>query len=210
MFGHTLEIESEGSTLDVAVNQGIDRFGCSRAEVDIEILQLPAKGFLGLFGARPAKVRIRLTDRALIARRSAQKLLRLTGIEAKVDALTGSERIDLTIDSEESNLIIGRRGVTLEALQSLVITLTDREVQDRTPIVIDIDGYRQRKEFSLRRLARRLSSQVRRTGRKATIDPLPPEDRRLFHLALKEEYGVECRSVGQGIERKMVLSPRKT
>jgi len=210
MFGHTLQIESEGATLDAAVEKGIERFGCTRAEVDIEILQLPKRSFLGLLGRRPAKVRLRLTDRAFIARSLAQKLLQLAGFEAHVEALAGSERIELAIESEESSLIIGRRGVTLDALQSLVTSLADRQMQDRTPIVIDIDGYRRRKESSLRRLARRLSSQVRRTGRKATVDPLPPEDRRLFHLALKEEYGIECRSVGQGVERKMVLSPRKS
>lgn len=210
MEAQLLTIESEGDSVDEAVATGLAALGCTRAEVEIEILQVPARKLFGLLGTQPARVRLTLIDRGFIAGRYTEHLLTQAGFDARVEVGFGREQIDLMIESAESSLIIGRRGATLEALQSLVVTLTDRRVKDRTPIVLDIDGYRRRKRASLRRLANRLCRQVRRTGRKATVNPLPPDERRLFHLALKDEFGVECRSVGQGHERKMILTPRKS
>jgi spoIIIJ-associated protein len=206
MVGDILEVELSGSTIDETVDQALLRLGCSRAEVETTIVQTPSSGLFGLFGVRPARIRVRLSDRAFIARLITENLLRLSGFDCTVVVQTGSEMVDLKIGGNDSRLIIGRHGQTLEALQSLVTLLTDRQISDRTPIFLDIDDYRARRASSLRRLARRLASQVRRTGRPASIQSLPPEERRILHLAFKEESGVETCSVGQGHERKIIVS----
>lgn len=204
-----IESEVTADTVDAAVDRALERFGCSRAEINTDILQVPSTGFLGLFGRRPARVRVRLIDRAFVARRLCQHLLAMSGFDASVTVHPASDRIDLQITSPESSLVIGRRGQTLDALQALVVTLTDRHVAERTPIVLDVDDYRTRRAESLRQLARRLSSQVRRSGRPATVQPLSPDERRIVHQTLEDEPGIETRSIGQGFERKMLVSSRR-
>lgn len=206
MVGNVIEREDSGSTIEEAVEKALLNLGCSRAEVETTIVQTPSVRLFGLLGTRPAQVRVRLTDRAFIARVVTEHLLKLIGFSCTVEVLIGGDHINLKITGIESRLIIGRHGQTLEALRALVVLLTDRQVADRTPIVLDIDNYRVRRTASLRRLARRLASQVRRTGRPATVQPLPPEERRILHLAFKDEYGVYTRSIGQGHERKIVVS----
>ena len=206
MLASILEIEESAPTIEKAVDRALHKLGCSRAEVETTILSMPSSFLFGLIGSRPARVRVRLTDRAYIARTLTEKLLHLCGLSGQVEVSPGSEEIYLNINSSDSSLIIGRQGQTLEALQSLVVLLTDRQVEDRTSIVLDIDNYRTRRASSLRRLARSLSAKVRRSGRSVTVQPLPPEERRILHLALEEETGIESRSVGQGHERKMVVS----
>lgn len=205
MVGDFLEVEESGATIEEAVERALLKFGCSRAEVETTIVKAPSSGFFGLFGARPAQVRIRLTDRPSIARVIAEHLLGLSGFSCTVDLQPGGKQINLDINGDQSSLIIGRHGRTLEALQALVVLLTDRCITDRTPIILDCDGYRVRRAASLRRLARRVANQVRRAGRSFTVQVLPPEERRILHLALKEENGIESRSIGQGLERKIVV-----
>lgn len=209
MLYDLIETETVAATVDAAVDLALERFACTRAEIDSEILQIPSRGFLGLIGRRPARVRVRLIDRGYIARRICEHLLERSGFTASVTVHSASERIELHIEGDESSRIIGRRGQTLDALQSLTVTLTDRNVPDRTPIVLDVDNYRSRRADSLRQLARRLSAQVRRSGRPATVQPLPPEERRIVHLTLEDEPGIETRSIGHGFERKMLVSSRR-
>lgn len=206
MVENLLEIENSGPTIEAAVEKGLIHLGCSRAEVKTTIIQTPSSGLFGLFGSRPAQVRIRLTDRALTARVIAEKILRLSGFHCTVDVHLVGEQIHLRLEGIESRLIVGRHGQTLEALQTLVVLLTDREMSDRTPIILDVGDYGVRRGSSLRRLARHIAAQVRRTGRAASVQPFPPEERRILHLAFKDESGIETRSVGQGYERKIVVS----
>jgi spoIIIJ-associated protein len=209
MVASILEIEDCAPTVEGAVDKALKKLGCTRAEVETTIVKMPSSGLFGLFGllgARPARVRVRLTDRAFVARALAEKLLVLCGLSGQVEVEASREQIDLKICGNDSSQVIGRQGQTIDALQSLVVLLTDRQIEDRTPIVLDIGNYRARRASSLRRLARRLSAQVRRSGRPLTVQPLPPEERRILHLALEEETGIESRSVGHGYERKMVVS----
>lgn len=209
MIERLLEIESFGETIEEAVEKSLLQLRCTRAEVQTTIVQAPSSGLFGLIGSRQAQVKVRLTDRAVIARVICGQLLKICGFDCTVDVHLESERIHLNIEGNESSLIIGRHGQTLEALQSIVVLLTDRHVSDRTPVVLDIDNYRVRRERSLERLARRLASQVRRTGRAVLVPPLPPEERKVFHLSIRKEDGVDSRSLGEGYERKIVVSSSK-
>lgn len=194
-------------SVDLAVQQGLDVLGCSRAEVDIDIIQTPSRGFLGIFGVRPAEVRLRLVDPAYIARRIAQHLLALAELPGEVRVIPCGSKVLLDIDTSESRLVIGRHGQTLDAFNTLVCSLTDRLVGSRVPLIVDSNGYRQHRLQSLQRLARKLASQVRRSGREEQINPLPPEDRRVVHQALVGEEGVVARTIGKGFERKMIVHP---
>jgi len=209
MASHPLHVEIEAPDLDEAVSRALAQLDCGRAEVELEILQLQSRGFLGLLGCRPARVKLSLSDRGVIARQLLRRLLELSGFSAQVEVSPSSQQIELLLSSEQSSLLIGRHGQTLEALQSLVTTMTDRLTTDRTPLCLDIDGYRQRRQLFLQQLARRLFRQVRRSRRSAATPPLSSGERRIVYELARQEADIEAFSQTQNGDFKVVvLQPR--
>ncbi|MDH3960907.1 MAG: KH domain-containing protein, partial [Desulfuromonadales bacterium] len=167
-------------------------------------------GFLGLFGKRQARVRVKLHDRGAIARQFTDGLLRLSGLSVEIEVLTSTKQIQLLLSSDDSSLLIGRHGQMLDAMQSLVGTMTDRQTTDRTPIVLDVDGYRARRHEFLTRLADKLSCKVRETRKPATTPPLTLGERRILYERFKQEVDLEAISRNHEGDRKvMVLKPRE-
>jgi spoIIIJ-associated protein len=113
------------------------------------------------------------------------------------------------LDEETVGIMIGRRGETLRSLQFLLNTLVNRHVGRWPQIVIDIGNYRQRRQESLEGLARRVAEQVRATGRPHALDPMQAYDRRIVHMALREDPTVYTESTGEGETRKITVYPKK-
>jgi len=209
MTQNLLQVETEAATLDQAVESALKGLNCTRAEVDIDVLQMHSSGVLGFFGKRTARVRVRIHDRAVMSRQILLKLLALSGFDAEVKLLAGSEQIEMQLISEQSSLLIGRHGQTLDALQSLTLTMTDRQTTDRTPISIDVDGYRGRRDQQLQQMAKALIKEVQRTGKSATTPPLPLTERRLVHDIFKQVKGLESHSKQyEGNRKIIILKPR--
>jgi spoIIIJ-associated protein len=205
----TLNAETTSDSLEQAVEKALMQLNCSRAEAEIEVLQTHSRGFLGLFGKRPAKIRARLCDRGAIARQVMRRLLELSGLDAAIDLSRSSRQIELKMTSENNQLLIGRHGQTLDALQLLVTTITDRLTTDRTPLEFDIAGYRlKRKEF-LHRLAQRMSRKVRQSGKPASTPPLNLFERRILHELFKLEPGLESHSKSYQKDRKVIVLKKR-
>ncbi len=113
------------------------------------------------------------------------------------------------LDEETVGIMIGRRGETLRSLQFLLNTLVNRHVGRWPQIVIDVGNYRQRRQESLEGLARRVAEQVRATGRPQALDPMQAYDRRIVHMALREDPTVYTESTGEGETRKITIYPKK-
>ncbi len=113
------------------------------------------------------------------------------------------------LDEETVGLLIGRRGETLRSLQFLLNTLVNRHVGRWPQIVIDVGNYRQRRQESLEGLARRVAEQVRATGRPLVLDPMQAYDRRIIHMALRDDASVYTESTGEGESRKITVYPKK-
>lgn len=200
-----LVTETSSSSLEDAVEKALARLNCTRSEADIEVQQLHSYGFLGLFGKRPAKIRARLCDRGAIARQITRELLQLSGLEAAIDLSRSSRMIEVKMTSDNNQLLIGRHGQTLDALQLLVTTITDRLTTDRTPLEFDIAGYRlKRKEF-LHTLAQRMSRKVRQSGKPAATPPLNLYERRILHELFKREPDLESHSNSYQKDRKVIV-----
>ena len=205
-----LHLEVTAENLDTAVENALSQLKCTRAEVDVEVLQAASSGFLGLFGKRQAKVRVKLHDRGAIARQFTDGLLRLSGLAVEIEVVTSTKQIQLLLSSDDSSLLIGRHGQMLDAMQGLVGTMTDRQTTDRTPIVLDVDGYRGRRHEFLTRLADKLSCKVRETGKPATTPPLALGERRILYERFKLEGDLEAISRNHEGDRKvMVLKLRE-
>ena len=200
-----LHVEVAAKNLDDAVEKALAQLNCTRAEADIEVLQVPSSGLFGVFGKRSAKVRVSLHDRSAIARQITCRLLLLSDLDAEVELLSSSEQIELNLLSRDPNRLIGRHGQTLDALQTLVGTMTDRLTTERTPLLLDVDGYRSRRQLFLTRLALRMSSKVRQSRKPATSPPLVISERRILHELFKQEPDLESYSKKHEGGRKTIV-----
>ena len=156
------------------------------------------------------------SSEAEAARGVLMELLALLGMEkAQVDvrraeSATDEEEPPLVLDvhGAGTDVLIGRRGKTLAALQYVTRLIIGREVAGRVHLVVDVDGFKARREQSLRRLAQRLAEQAVRTDRTVVLEPMPPHERRYVHLALRDHPHVTTQSVGEGDRRKVTIIPR--
>ena len=117
------------------------------------------------------------------------------------------DTIELDIEGEDSGLLIGRRGETLRALQFTVNLLVGQSTRGR--VILDVEGYRERRYSSLRTLASRVAERVTSTGRPITLEPMAPNERRVIHMTLADNPRVATESTGMGESRKITVLPRR-
>ncbi len=140
-----------------------------------------------------------------------QELLNKMKVNGTVSAFENEEGIKLKIDSDTDGLLIGRRGETLDALQYIVSLYENRDRKENgyRRISIDTEGYRSRREETLRRLARRNALKVAKTGRSFAMEPMNPYERRVIHSALQGFRGVATHSEGEEPNRRVIITPEE-
>jgi len=145
--------------------------------------------------------------------RLAQEVLETVLSHIPVDAAVTAQRVDgnvnLNIKGDNSGLLIGRRGKTLDALQFIVNKIVNKTLERKVRVVIDAERYRQRRRESLTQLALRMGDKAKRIRKPVTTNPMNPGDRRIVHLALKDDELLDTRSRGEGLMKKVVIIPRK-
>jgi len=114
----------------------------------------------------------------------------------------------LDVNGSASSRLIGKRGDTLAALQYVTRLITSRELQRRSEVIVDVDGYKARRARQLHALALRMAEDAMASGRVVALEPMPPHERRIIHLALRGREDVTTRSVGEGQGRKVTIVPR--
>lgn len=152
---------------------------------------------------------------APIARQTLEELLEKMGIRAKIEDYVKSpqdeddyHKLILNIRGEDLGVLIGRRGETLDALQYITRLIVGREVERRVNLVVDVEGYRARRERSLRQLAQRMAERAVATGRRQVLEPMPAAERRIVHIALRNNAQVATESVGHDDNRKVTIFVR--
>ena len=204
-------IETEGSTVEAAIESALAELGLEREEVTITILSEPTKGILK-FGAKPAKVRVTCQEEESMDTNVdapdtiLKEILNRMGIEAEVqsDLIDGSTHLNMITDMPA--LLIGKHGQTLDAIERLLNCMINRSVLVKRRVFIDTEGYRERREQSLLELAHREAARVRQTHREVILAPMSPRDRRIIHLALKADDVVSTYSQGEGEMRRVVIT----
>jgi spoIIIJ-associated protein len=192
-------------------------------QVTVEVLKKGKPGFLGL-GAEEATVRVtplqqpqEEEDVAALAKKILEELLSLMKLNATVELThppqevtrPDMESIAMEVKGEDLGILIGRRGETLASLQYIVRLIVARYQKAKVPIAIDVEGYKQRRYHVLRELALRLAQKVKATGQSTTLEPMPPDERRVVHLALSVNPDVTTQSIGEGEVRKVAIMPRR-
>ncbi|MBR0135554.1 MAG: Jag N-terminal domain-containing protein [Clostridia bacterium] len=140
-----------------------------------------------------------------------QGLIEHMGAEGKVLAARDEDCLRLRIDSEMMGMLIGHRGETLDAMQYLtgLVVNKNRKVEGYTRVTLDTEEYREKREETLRRLARKVAGQVRATGRPRALEPMNPYERRVLHSALQNNPDVTTHSEGEEPNRRVVITPRR-
>lgn len=145
-----------------------------------------------------------------IAQQFLCELTALMGLEIKVSmALDADGHVFATLEGDPQGILIGRRGETLDALQYLTSLKLNKGREDYVRITIDSEGYRQKREEVLIRLANRMANRARKTGRRVSMDPMNPYERRIFHSALQSTPGIATHSEGEEPNRHIVITPVK-
>jgi spoIIIJ-associated protein len=145
----------------------------------------------------------------LVAKESLEKILSLIPIDTTVRAEKNNGRIALSIEGDSSGLLIGRRGRTLDALQYIVNKIVNKTVEKRVQLQIDSENYRQRRRETLAQMALKMGDKAKRMHKPVTTNLLNPYDRRIVHLALKDDKELDTRSRGDGILKKVVIIPKR-
>jgi spoIIIJ-associated protein len=114
------------------------------------------------------------------------------------------------IRGNDLSILIGRKAETLNALQYITNLIIGRHMEKWVPLQIDVEGYRARREMALRNLAERMAEQARSTGRRQVLEPMPANERRMIHIALRDDHTVITESIGEEPNRKVTIAPQKT
>jgi spoIIIJ-associated protein len=208
------EAVDEGKTLDEAIENGLERLGLSRDEVEIEIIDEGSKGVLNFLGAKPAKVVVRRKDDTTeIAPKINEMLtnvLRLMEVSSQVDVRMEGDVHKVKIDTAGADgLLIGKKGQNLEALEHLMRRMVGKQLRRSVRLQIDVGGYRQRRAAALKSKAVSIAGRVKASGRELQVEPLSAAERRIVHLALVADPQVKTYTVGEGDLKSVIIAPQR-
>jgi len=216
----------EGKTLDEALLKASQEMGVNISDMEYEILEQDS----GLFGFFKKNVKVRVTVKegaGTVVYRNGQKvslrseetkieaakrllsgIMERMGIKAELSATEDEDIIKINIQTEESDLIIGREGDVLNALQFIVNKVVNKEPEGRKLVTLDAFGFRDKRGEALASVARSLAEKAIKQKRIVRLSALNAQDRRLIHLALKENPDVTTQSEGEGLFRQLLIIPR--
>jgi spoIIIJ-associated protein len=147
-------------------------------------------------------------DLAALGRRVLQRLVDSVTSGAEIGVNCGSRQIVYTISGGDPAALIGKKGQTLEAIQYLLKKIVNKSAGNRTPILVDISGYAVKRQDDLQALALRFAEKACRNGKSVTVGRFNPQDRKIIHLALKNDRRVRTQSHGEGYVKKLAVIPR--
>jgi spoIIIJ-associated protein len=148
-------------------------------------------------------------DAKNIGKDALQHIIDFITTGATISIKEESNRIFFNVTGGNSAVLIGKRGQTLDAIQYLVDKIVNNKRKERAAVQVDVEGYLEKRRISLEKTAVRLAEKVKRTGKPATFGQMNSHDRRIVHIALKNDSMVRTQSMGEGIVRKLVIFPKK-
>jgi len=198
-----------GNSVEEAIDKALKKLDLSRQEAEINIIDEGSKGFLGLIGGKEAVVEV--TKKIIpseIGKNFLEEIFSSSDLNVEVEYIeskSNEKQLYFNLSSSELGLVIGHRGETLDALQYLTSLAVNRETDDYFRIMLDAEGYRERRKETLERLANKMKNKALETGRKVMLDPMPPHERRIIHLAIKDDDRVKSYSEGEEPFRKVMI-----
>lgn len=204
------EITATGKTVDAAVAAALESLGKTADQVDVEVLEEGKKGLFGI-GASDAKVCVRLKETpALRAVEMLEKLIENMHLDAKVVVLSeNDEEVLLNIEGDNLGVLIGRRGDVLDSVQYLATLSANLGRPGYYRVSVDAQGYRAKRADTIRGMARRMAEKAMKYHRSFQLDPMSAYERRIVHSECQKIEGIATYSIGEGVDRRVVISPEK-
>lgn len=201
-----------GSTIDEAKEAALKELNAPEdADVKYDVIEMPKAKVFGLFGGSPAKMRAYYEvedDPFMKAKEYVLTILKSLGIEeAEIEVEADDEDVRISIScGDDYGSVIGRRGETLDAIQYLTRLVINRGSEEYKRVSINVGNYREKRENTLRALARKNAAKVRKYGRNVVLEPMNPYERRIIHTTVQDIEGVTSHSVGSDGDRKVVIT----
>ncbi len=201
-----------GSSIEEAKDAALKALGAPEdADIKYDVIEMPKAKILGIFGGSPAKMRAYYEvedDPFAKAKAYVLTILGSLGIEeAEITVDADDEEVRMNIScGDDYGSVIGRRGETLDAIQYLTRLVINRGSEEYRRVAINVGNYREKRENTLRSLARKNAAKVRKYGRNVVLEPMNPYERRIIHTTVQEIEGVTSHSVGSDGDRKVVIT----
>lgn len=207
--------EAEGKSKSDAENNILTTLRLQAEDVRFETIDSGKSGFFGLTAKKPAIVRAYINeDKKVPAEKIIHgitlMILRKMGVNGNVVGMGDVDgKIYVELESEESGLLIGKRGATLDAIQFLINIMVDSNLRQGKKVILDIESYRDKRELSLIKLSKSIAAHVNKSGRSKLLEPMNPFERRIIHMTLQKDTRVFTRSEGNGTFKRVRIIPIK-
>lgn len=232
-------VEATGKTVEEALEKALIELGRSKDEVTYEVLEAPSRGFFGLFGGHEARLRVTEKEAQGVPAAPAMEMPRATveapaapvasaaspqeraesflsgiframGLTVAMERRETEEGVLYDLSGESLGILIGKHGQTLDALQYLTNLAANRGgAEERIHVILDVEGYRSRREETLRRLAGHLAEKACRIHAEVRLEPMNRHERKIIHMALQDNYRVSTYSDGDEPYRCVVIAPKR-
>lgn len=227
-------IISEGKTTNEAIENGLKELKVSKNMVDIKILENEEKrSFFSILSPRIVKVELTLKEEKINneelrkekkeielsleeqekAKGNVEKFLKefmnKVQKDAEINIKTSKNGLNIDIKNKDLGFLIGYRGETLYAFQNILSAVAGKGIENRVRVILDIEGYKEKREKALEDLAEKLAKTVIKTKKSVTLEPMQAYERKIIHTKLQDNDLVETRSIGEEPRRKIVISLKK-
>lgn len=216
-------LEIRARTVEEAIQLASEQLNVAAEDLKVTVLREGKAGILGL-GAEEAMIRVeppvsgQESETIETVKNILEKLLDLMGVTATVVPPTdyspqpeaeAPEPVTFNINGNDLGILIGRRGSTIASLQYMVRLIVGHQTKQWVPIIIDVEGYKQRRYEALQSLAQSMAEQVKAKEIPFALEPMPPFERRIIHMTLADHPDVTTESIGEGEFRKVVILLKK-
>ncbi len=216
--------EFTGKTVEEAVEKGLKELGITEQQADIRVLEEGKKKLFGSIKAR-VEIAVKESETAAIAEEKTlpvvsadgtdgertvaflEGLFELLNIKACTELVSEGEKIEINVTTANTTSVIGKKGVMLDAIQTLASAVGNTGRDDYKRVVVDCDNYRESRENTLNKLAENLAQKAIRLGKKIALEPMNPYERRIIHAALSEREDISTESEGKEPNRYIVIIP---
>ncbi len=205
-------IEISGKTVEEAITEALIKLETTSENIEYEVVEKGSSGFLGMFGSKPAVIKVRrkfsLIDNT---QEFLDRLFKAMDMEVKslIEYDEENKTMDIVFDGDEMGLLIGKRGQTLDSLQYIISLVVNKESDTYIKVKADTENYRERRKATLENLAKNIAYKVKRTRKPVALEPMNPYERRIIHSSLQNDKFVETHSEGDEPYRKVVVTLKK-
>jgi spoIIIJ-associated protein len=202
------QVTATGQTVEEAVESALAQLKTTKDRTDVSIIDEGKKGIFGIFGSRPAVVKVTvIIDPLEEAKKFLTQVSEQMGAPVEIEIRRDGKQVNFVLTGEKIALLIGKRGQTLNSLQYLTQLVINRYSKQYLSVILDAEDYRNRRNDTLMQLANRVAQKALKTGKDVSLEPMPSYERKVIHTALSENNRVKTSSDGTEPHRYVVITP---